>query len=607
MPKFPVSLIALVAALVVLGARWTLIERVGSPVPFLDQWYAEGEDLYLASARGGVPAGHFFQAHNDHRIIPTRALAYGLFKWNDQWDVRLQMAINALLAAALCFPLLALCRPWMPALGLLIAGALLAWFYSLPVLYENALWGFQSQFYFLVLFSLVHLELTLGRSAFSFAWWIGMLAGLLALGSMGSGLLAPLAALVISGWRMWREPTSRRGIAPTLFGAAALVAIGAVMLPPKLAGAVEFSLQSFLFTIGSAVSFPQRGISPAGLLVWLPFVIFVITKFRRRETSASEWVLLAVGAWVLLQIGAIGYARPETGPILANRYGEILAVGLVVNLVAGIWLWRNIAPAPSGRWQRIALLVFSAGWFAFVGHHAIEDARIFQRELEPMMARLRDEQSDRIRGFYRRGEVAGIAGGVYPHIPVVDAPSLVRDLGFPELADTMPFELRTPIPLSFPDTSLNNAVPVSLPNEPGALHRGTFLANAGNAGVSNATSAPSHKHSRRRLMFKVAGDFKRGETELRIHDASGGVAAVITDLKSDTLRPVVVVVPGDTFQVEVFDQSSTRWIAFLDPVEIGPLSQTAREILPYGPRLIQLGWIAFGLLGIWSIADRRLS
>ncbi|MDB6170063.1 MAG: hypothetical protein JWM88_2927, partial [Verrucomicrobia bacterium] len=297
-------LAAIAAGLVVVGARWVLIERVGSPVPFQDQWYAEGEDLYLAAGRGGVPISHFFQAHNDHRIVPTRVLAYALFKSNDQWDVRVQMLANSLLAAALCFPLLALCRPWVSDVGFLLLAAMIAWFYSLPVLYENALWGFQSQFYFLVLFSLLQIQLTLGRRPYSFGWWCGLIAGVAALGSMGSGLLSSVTVAAITLWRIAREPDLRRELAPTLVGSAILAALGLVFLPPRIGGA-GFDFQLFLHTIGHALDFPERGVSFAGGLVWLPFAWFVVEKIRSRETSTRERVLLATGAWVLLQVGAI--------------------------------------------------------------------------------------------------------------------------------------------------------------------------------------------------------------------------------------------------------------------------------------------------------------
>ncbi|MDB6170042.1 MAG: hypothetical protein JWM88_2906, partial [Verrucomicrobia bacterium] len=579
--------------------------------PFQDQWYAVGEDLYLASARGGVPLGHFFQAHNDHRIVPTRLLAFALFSWDRQWDVRLQMTVNALLAGALVFPLLALCRPWFPDPALVGVAALMAWFYSLPVLYENALWGFQSQFYFLILFSLTHVVLVLGRTPFSAGWWLGLAAGAAAILSMRSGLLAPAAVAMVAGWRAIREPGKKKEWAPTLAAAVFPGLAGWALQPSRAAAAAGFDPGAFLHTVVHALAFPQREFSAAGLLLWLPFAALLGIRFFSRTIDRPERVLLAAGAWVLLQAFAMGYARPERGQVLANRYGEILVVGLVVNLAAGacIHRWLEIrASAPTGvirgkRFWQGALIAFFAGWLAFAGWQARRDAQIFRSVLEPMMVSLRDEQVARIRSFYH-GNRAAITEAVYPHIPVIDAPSLVRDLGFPELADVMPFELRNPIPLVFAEGGrppLANAVPASLPNEPGALHRGTFFKDAGVTGTCDESSAPAVKHPGRRLLFKIAGDFKAGETELQIRGAQG-TAVVITDLKSDTLTPVIVPVPGDRFRVEIVDRSPARGIAFLEPVEIGPLSEMALRTLSGGRRVWQIGWLGLGLLGLLSVA-----
>ncbi len=608
-PRLPLLLAAFAVFLVVLGTRWTLIARAGSPVPFQDQWYAEAEDLYLPAGAGGVPLAHFFQPHNDHRIVPTRVLAYALLRLNDQWDVRAQMLVNAGLAALLALPLLALLRPWFAGAPFVAAAALLAGFYSLPVLYENALWGFQSMFYFLVLFSLAHVCLVLARPAFSAGWWLGLVAGLAAVGTMGSGLLAPAAVALVAIGRAWREPASRRDLRPTLVATVLLVAFGAAWLPPRLGAGTPFDVAALCRTLAHAFDFPRRGPSFAGLLLWLPFAVFAATRAAARVASVPERLLLAAGGWVLLQIGAIAVVRPEVGPVLANRYGDILTVGLVANVAAAGWLWSALASGRHARLGRLALGAWAAAGLAFAGYHAVVDARLFREGVEPLIITLRDEQAGRIRRFYREGNPAALTEAAYPHIPVVDAPSLVRDLDFPAIRAIMPWELRDPIALAFPDSpgqpSLANAVPVSLPNEPGALHRGTWTPSNGAAATVTVTSRPARKHAGRALRFMVAGDLVAGETELRVHDASGATAAVITHLQSATLQPVIVDVPGEEFSVEVVDRSPTRWLAFLEPVEIGPVSRATLAALPHGRRIAQAGWLVLAGLLIAAVLPRR--
>src|SRR6187431_2043111 len=95
-------LAAIAAAALVLGGHLWMVESAGSPVPVHDQWLAEGEMLYVPLVEGHLTMGAIVHPHAEHRIIPTRLLALGLFKLNHQmWDVRLQMTVNAFLAATL--------------------------------------------------------------------------------------------------------------------------------------------------------------------------------------------------------------------------------------------------------------------------------------------------------------------------------------------------------------------------------------------------------------------------------------------------------------------------------------------------------------------------
>src|SRR5688500_10699165 len=93
---------AIGAAFLVLGGHFWMIESAGSPVPVHDQWLAEGEMLYVPLVERRLTMAPIVHPHAEHRIIPTRLLALALFKLNNHvWDVRLQMTVNALLAATL--------------------------------------------------------------------------------------------------------------------------------------------------------------------------------------------------------------------------------------------------------------------------------------------------------------------------------------------------------------------------------------------------------------------------------------------------------------------------------------------------------------------------
>lgn len=156
-------LVALFA--VVYGASLWLVDDFGSPVPFWDEWNGEGGQLFKKFLLGQLPFSRFFVPHNEHRIVLARLLEFGLFWTGGMWDPRLEMVVNATIAAGtatLVAYLLVLEigeARWRPVI---FAVAVL---WVLPYAWENTLCGFQSQVYFLVLFSFVALWGTIARSA----------------------------------------------------------------------------------------------------------------------------------------------------------------------------------------------------------------------------------------------------------------------------------------------------------------------------------------------------------------------------------------------------------------------------------------------------------
>lgn len=600
-------LIALAAAVVTLGARWSMIERDGSPIPYLDQWFGEGIVIYRPAVWGTMSVEQLWMPHNGHRLVPSRLLAWGLFELNQQWDVRLQLLVNAILAAALCFPLLALVRPWFhPALHTVVA-ALLAWFFAEPILYENALWGFQSCFYLLVLLSLTQIRLMLGHDALSAPWWAGVAVGLVTLVTMGSGLLSSAIVAGIAGLGVIRaraEGSSRVTLLTPIAGVA-LCVLGAWSLPSDAIGQNALAHgKDFFRTLWHSLAFPGRDYSHAGLLVWAPFMLLALSAFSRRRPDPAWTIAFATGGWVLLQIAAMGYAREHTGDVLSNRYYEILTVGMVVNFAAWGWLWQRCEITGRSVFLKTLFVAAAMGWTGFVGWQAAGTARVHRNRIEPMYQALRPEQVKLVREFLHTGDARAIEQADAGRLPFPKASDLIAFLRVPEIAAVMPFEVRTPVVLNFSaadgGATLNNALPISLPHEMGMMHRGTFLPGAGAAATVNAISAAAPKASASHLVFKVAGDLIAGETELRVRGERGETVAVITDVHSDRFVPVEISAPGNTFTVEVIDRSPTRWLAFVGPAEIGPLSRLTRFALRHAAPVTYAGVGGLLLLFAWS-------
>ena len=213
---------------IVVGAKLLLIANLGNPTPFWDQWDGEAAGLYLPYLLGNLGLEQLFASHNEHRIVVTRLYNLVLLELAGEWNPMLQMVANAVLHAAILTWLVHLLLPLvLPARRLLVV-AVAALVFALPIGWENTLGGFQSQFYFLILFSLVALVSIAGTRAFSLRWFAGIAALCLAYFSLASGVLAAFAisALCILQITTGARARTLREIAAILlllgFGAALL-------------------------------------------------------------------------------------------------------------------------------------------------------------------------------------------------------------------------------------------------------------------------------------------------------------------------------------------------------------------------------------------------
>ena len=166
---------------VVLAAQLALVAVAGTDIPWGDAWDVEGRGLYPAWRDGTWRAVDFFRTHNEHRIFWTKALDVGLFSVNGQWDPLVQLVVGAglraLAAAGLAAMVVRASGVGAKGNALIAVGVALAFLPQLA--WHNALWGFQSQVYFSLGFSILALR------------WLG-----------GEG---------VAGWQIWNWPWAVRG------------------------------------------------------------------------------------------------------------------------------------------------------------------------------------------------------------------------------------------------------------------------------------------------------------------------------------------------------------------------------------------------------------
>lgn len=442
MPRLPAYLAALAAAFLVLGGHFLLIDRAGSPVPLHDQWQAEAEYVFLPSLEGTLNAHLLFHYHGEHRIVPTRLLALALFELNhDRWDVLLQMTFNAFLAAAFTASVVFLSRHFLRPPALLLFAAAFGALHASALFYGNALWGFQSQFYFLLLFTLAHLALVLRHTPFSPLWLLGLASSALACLSMGSGFFSAVVVALLSFWRFLSPRFSR------LRRAALLNAfIHLVIVVIALATAPHFpssppQLSSVLHTFRHCLAWPVRFYHPWAALLWLPFVIYLFQLLRRRRApSHRDLLLAALGLWVLAQIAAIAWARSTPAPVIAPRYYDILLLGLAANTLALARILR-VSRLQLPRAAHISLVAAALLWLGTAGWFAFHFAESHRRHDLPALASYAERQIHHVRTFLATDDLAALHAEPYPKVPHPDPTYLAQLLRNPRIRAFLPSEL----------------------------------------------------------------------------------------------------------------------------------------------------------------------
>ena len=160
-------------ALVLFGAKLLVIGTYGNATPFWDQWDSEARLLYAPFLESRLEWRQLLEPHNEHRILTARLLALGLLSANGLWNPLLQMVVNAALHVGLVCLLAWLLTRVVGHRLLVVVLAFCLVLFSCPYGWENTLAGFQSCFYFLLLFAIGSLWLVTTAAPFSTRWWTG--------------------------------------------------------------------------------------------------------------------------------------------------------------------------------------------------------------------------------------------------------------------------------------------------------------------------------------------------------------------------------------------------------------------------------------------------
>ncbi|MBI2813983.1 MAG: hypothetical protein HYX71_06840 [Opitutae bacterium] len=350
---------ALGGAGLVFAARLREIHTHTGDLPTNDQWKIEAADIIAPWLDGALRPADFFAPHFEHVPAWTRFVAWLQVVLTGRWDPFLQTTVNALFYAAF----IALVAHWITRhLRPLAAGAavaLLVFNGCLAHDWENITWGFQSQFPLALLCVFLHAQGSFAHPPGGRGWWAAQAAGVAGLFTLAGLWAAPLAVGLVA---LWTDPRgSRRRLLPPAIaglGLALILCLRARAPGPALDLAPRTPWQ-FLFALLDQLGWPA-GWAGAFALLQLPLLLFALQLRGRKDATAFDRTVLALGLWAAGMAVALALTRGADYYGYVSRYGELLGVQVLANSLA---LARLVPALPRARW---AGALFAAAWAAVV-------------------------------------------------------------------------------------------------------------------------------------------------------------------------------------------------------------------------------------------------
>jgi hypothetical protein len=580
------ALIALWVFFAALLSRLLVAHLFATDLPYWDQWDCEGWLLLRPFQNGTLSWTALFAPHNEHRVLFTRLVTLTLFLLNsEQWDNLVSLTFNAFffaLFSSVAVYQIARHLNWRLYSPWFVFCALVA---ALPLPPENVVSGFQSQFYFLLAFTLSGIWIAATKRLS-----VARLVVLCALAAccvftVASGLLsAPLVAGA-SWLRQWQDrrlcETSievRAGNAAAgrlnwiLTAVCGLISVVAYWNMPTILGHMALRAQGlgeFFAAMTVALSWPFTGHwTCCGILVWIPFLIYAIRILLRRAAADSIDIAAVVsGAWVAVQTFAMAYARGHSMTSVPSRYVDILAIGLLVNLLLVIRLFGEIKT-----WRKSAAFLLAVVYVFCVGALGVRTA-VALADLQQHGTLSRVEITH-VRQFVATGDAAELRDKPLQHIPYPDASRLEMMLRDSTVRAMLPVSVRQSIALPrtqafmtegfFPGT-----VGEHFPNALGSYSRQIGDANEGE--LTSATLTSSFPY----LGIDVAGYLGTSGLTLSFYPsapfASPRLLQPETPPRESWVR-LFTATPHGAFQLHALDARADSWLAFTEPVEFGRLS-----------------------------------
>ena len=585
--------------LLIFGAKLWLIDNAGSSLPVWDQIDGEGENAVRPWLESRLTADDILRPHNEHRIVFTKLYTLGLTAINQQWDSYVTTVLNALIHALFVPVFLLWIRQRVTGIPFAVLATVVTALWILPLDWENTLNGFQSQFYFLIWFTFLHLLGVLSAERFGWRWGLGQLCGFLALGTMGSGLMSSLAIIAVVGWDCLQR---RRCTAfqLTTIGLSLVWFVIGWLSRTHVPGHDYLRAQSFtdvLVAAASIFTWPVQSWLPFALFFATPLAWFVLPKLRSPSRDGFDRTFIGLAVWFVGIALTIAIYRNQGGP-LSSRYLDQFAIGLVLQGV-------SLALIAHSRWRTAFLTL----WVAVLALNFTTDVQqtwsnVLQRRA-PDLAR----QEANVRAYFATQDPAHLLDKSVSEIPHPSGAVLVDRWQHASIQKVMPAAVRAPINFA----PISAAEAAKLPPAPYPIIA------ASPAGVQ---IEPWTWRSERQsadtlpiLRFRINGGLGDPESAItmRIVSELGSTRIVPDGSGRNRWKTINVFRPEGEWWIELTDSDGTEHIALTAPVELGWLSWFAEKLLKYhlwlgsaGLALLLGGILAQGRLGESPIPEASL-
>lgn len=591
--------------LIILGVKWWLVNRLGVNVPYLDQWEAE-VPLYQAWNEGTLSLPALFAAHNEHRILTTRLWDLLLYMLNGGvWDVRLQLAANAVLhALAIVLLCRALAARLAPAAQALVYGAgLVAG--CIPFGWHNLLGGFHAQVYWALLLQVIALRGLLSSPPLSWRWALAWVPLLFAMLSWASGFLAAPVALMLLLARLPSAGKDRANLrlAAALLALATLLGYCLIPSVQPLTPIRSHSPADWISALTRTLSWPYYSNFWAFLPIYLPGLVLLLRRLRTiRSPDPGADTLIGFGLWVVLQAMATSYGRGNDLLVPMTHYTDILAVGVIANLAALLSLARAVpAAALPARVRSVAL----SAWILLVWEGLADLSRHPWGWIEGPRFRHRQEMEmkDNLSRYYQTGDPSFLSGekGLSPYF---FNPELMKTMADdPRVQRVIPPELLPPLKPAILECRGAAFTPETGPAKvPGAAGLYGLIHPPGQTGEGSLRLRFELPPGRRRIVFDVeAGPPPVDLTLTLVSGASE--TSVVPGLHIGPNKRLALPVDASRFELIARHGpcANADYLVFTGPKPAGRLSPASEWLLRHG------SWFfALGAAGLVVAVSRRI-